>query len=41
MKTFLIILAVIAALIIITAIKATLYKREKPQVTPMPEERVD
>lgn len=41
MKTFLIILAVIAALIIITAIKATLYKQEKPQVTPMPEERVD
>jgi carboxypeptidase PM20D1 len=41
MKTFLIILAVIAALIIITAIKASLYKQEKPQVTPMPEERVD
>ena len=41
MKIFLIILAVIAALIIITAVKAVFYKAKPVEITPMPREKVD
>lgn len=41
MKIFLIILAVIAALIIITAVKAVFYKAKPVEITPMPKEKVD
>lgn len=41
MKIFLIILAVIAALIIITAVKAVFYKAKPVEIKPMPREKVD
>lgn len=41
MKVFLIILAVIIALILITMVKAHFFKAEAPKVEPMPKEKVD
>lgn len=41
MEVFLIVLAVIAVLIIITAVKAAFYKAKPVEITPMPKENID